>query len=109
MINKEGQYKTRLPTQYRTTSNKSKKKVLKKEGDKYNFSIERCPVCGKKKMEKYDVRDSTNSLAMITMRKCKNCNFINGSSVFYHPPEEPTYHITWYKPSGSLEDKSEKK
>lgn len=105
MVTKEGQYKVKLPTQYRTK--KSKKKVLKKEGDKHNYSIEKCPVCSKQKMEKYDVRDSTNNLAMITMRKCKNCNFINASSVFYNPPPENT-PITYFKPSGSLEDKSNK-
>lgn len=101
MPNKDGQYITRLPSQYRTK--KSKKKVLKKEGDKHNYSIEKCPVCSKQKMEKYDLIDKGSS---VTMRKCKNCNFINASSVFYNPPPENT-PITYFKPSGSLEDKSE--
>ena len=103
MVNKQGSYTNRKIPSFMKTK-KSNKKVLKKEGDKHNYSIEKCPVCSKPKMEKYDLIDKENNNAVTTMRKCKNCNFINASSVFYNPAPE-NQSITYFKPAGSLEDK----
>lgn len=99
MTNKQGSYTTKLPTQYRTK--KSKKKVLKKEGDKLNLSIVKCPVCNKQKMEKYDKQENNE---LIHINKCKKCNFINASTVAVYKPEYP-HTVTYYNPP-SLEDKS---
>lgn len=106
MVTKSGQFKTKLPTQYRTL--KSSKKVLKKEGEKHNYSIIKCTICGKQKMEKYDLMDKETNTITTTIRECKNCKFINASSVFYNPVQatESQHPITYFKPSGSLEDKS---
>lgn len=100
MVNRDGQTKTKLPTQYLTK--KSKKKVLKKEGDKLNLSIVKCPVCNKQKMEKYDKQEENNEL--IHINKCKNCKFINASTVAVYKPEYP-HTVTYFNPK-PLEDKS---
>ena len=77
MVNRDGQVKTRLPTQYRTK--KSKKKVLKQEGEKFNYQITKCVVCGKRKMERYDLKDPKGQL--LRVNKCKNCRYTNASEV----------------------------
>lgn len=106
MVTKEGQYKVKLPTQYRTK--KSKKKVLKKEGDKFNYQIIKCVVCGKQKMEKYDLKDCKGEY--ITINKCKNCKYTNASvvQVFTSDGNDP-YHdpnVTYFNPGKRiLEDK----
>lgn len=101
MVNKDGQTKVKLPTQYRTKQ--SKKKVLKKEGDKLNYQITKCPVCNKKKMEKYDIQQEENN-ELIHINKCKNCQFINASTVAIYKPEYP-HTITYFNPK-PIEDKS---
>jgi hypothetical protein len=103
MVNRDGQFKTRLPTQYKT--NKSKKKILKQEGDKLNYQIIKCVVCAKKKMEKYDLKDPKGEL--ITINKCRNCKFTNASVVqasFTSDGGDP-YVVNYFNPK-SLEDKS---
>jgi hypothetical protein len=105
LVNKDGQFKTRLPTQYRTK--KSSKKVLKKEGEKHNYSIEKCVICNKKKMEKYDLINKETNSKITTIRKCKNCNYVNSSSVVWeNNNNNNNTPITYYKPAGSLQDKS---
>jgi hypothetical protein len=102
MVNRDGQFKTRLPTQYRT--NKSKKKILKKEGDKLNYQIIKCVICSKKKMEKYDLKDPNGQT--ITINKCKNCKFTNASVVQAFTSEgDDQYSVNYFNPK-QLEDKS---
>ena len=103
MVTKQGSYKAKIPTQYRTK--KSKKKVLKQEGEKFNYEIKKCVICGKKKMERYDLKDQKG--AVVTINRCKSCKFINSSEVIaYHNSDggDP-YTVTYFKPK-SLEDKS---
>ena len=105
MVNRDGQFKTRLPTQYRTK--KSKKKILKKEGDKLNYQIIKCVVCGKKKMEKYDLKDENGEI--VTINKCKNCKYTNASVVTvssWNSDGDSPYSVTYFNPQIPLEDKS---
>jgi len=100
LTNKQGSYTTKLPTQFRTR--KSKKKVLKKEGDKHNLSIEKCPVCNKQKMEKYDLIYKENG-SSVTIRKCKKCGFTNASSVVWMNMNESKPSISFFDPKRVLE------
>lgn len=101
MINKQGSYKTKLPTQYKS----KKKKVLAREGDKHNYSIIKCVICNKQKMEKYDLIDQDNN--KVTIRHCKNCGFTNASDIVFENKEPITMGLKWCKPAISeLEDKS---
>ncbi|MDF2736313.1 MAG: hypothetical protein K0S93_169 [Nitrososphaeraceae archaeon] len=102
MVNRDGQTRTKLPTQYKT--NKSKKKILKKEGDRLNYQIIKCVVCNKKKMEKYELKDQKGE--MVTINKCKNCKFTNASVVqaFTSDGSDP-YVVNYFNPK-ALEDKS---
>jgi hypothetical protein len=102
-VTKNSNYKVKLPTQFRTKKS-TKKKVLKKEGDKLNLSIKKCVICNKKKMENYDIKDSKGELVRIN--KCKNCNFLNASTISVYKPEYP-HTVTYYNPP-SLEDKQSK-
>lgn len=103
-MNRDGQFKTSLPTQYRT--NKSKKKILKKEGDKLNYQITKCVVCGKRKMEKYDMKDQNGE--MVTINKCKGCKYTNSSVVTasWNSDGNDPYSVTYFNPKTPLEDKS---
>jgi primase-polymerase (primpol)-like protein len=103
LVNKDGQFKTRLPTQYRT--NKSKKKILAKEGNKLDYQIIKCVVCAKKKMEKYNLMDEKGQF--VTINKCKNCKYTNASVVtaFYESDGGDPYVINYFNPA-RLEDKS---
>lgn len=106
MVNKQGSYKTKLPTQYRSKSTTKKKKVLKKEGDKLNYTIVKCPVCNKRKMQKYDFKQEINN-ELVHINECKNCKFINSSTVVYQKPEYP-HNITYFNPK-PLEDINKQK
>ena len=102
MINRDGQVKTRLPTQFRTK--KSKKKVLKQEGEKFNYEITKCVVCNKRKMERYDLKDTKGDLLRIN--KCTNCKYTNASEVIaYNSDGDDPYAVNYFKPK-PLEDKS---
>jgi hypothetical protein len=103
MVNRDGQTRTKLPTQYKT--NKSKKKILKKEGDRLNYQIIKCVVCNKKKMEKYELKDQKGE--MVTINKCKNCKFTNLSvvQVSYNSEGDDQYSVNYFNPK-ALEDKS---
>lgn len=111
MVNRDGQTKTKLPTQYRTK--KSKKKILKKEGDKLNYQVTKCVVCGKNKMEKYELKDPNGEL--VTINKCKNCKYTNASVVTasYTSEGDNPYSVHYFNPNSvnyfnpkALEDKS---
>lgn len=106
MVNRDGQTKTKLPTQFKT--NKSKKKILKKEGDKLNYQIIKCVICGKKKMEKYDLKSQDeNSSRTVTINKCKNCKFTNASTItFYNSEGDDQYSVNYFNPK-ALEDKTQ--
>lgn len=104
MVTKQGSYKTKLPTQYRT--NKSKKKIIKQEGEKINYQIIKCVICAKKKMEKYDLKDPKGNV--VTINKCKNCKYMNSSVVTmysWNSGGDNPYAVNYYNPK-ALEDKS---
>lgn len=104
-MNRDGQQtKTRLPTQYKTTTKKSKKKVLPKEGNKLNYEIKKCVICGKRKMEKYDLKQDDR---YVTINKCKYCKFINSSEVVaYSSDGGDAYSVNYFNPKRLLENKS---
>jgi hypothetical protein len=55
-------------------------------------------------MERYDLKDSKGQL--VTINKCKNCNFQNASEVIaYNSDGDDPYVVNYFKPK-SLEDKS---
>lgn len=97
--NKDGTYRTKLPSQFK--SRKSKKKILSREGDKLNLSIRKCPVCSKKKMESYDIKENITetivSEELIHINKCRKCNFINQSTIAVYRKEYP-HTITYFDP-----------
>ena len=105
MVTKNSNYKVKLPTQLR--SKKSTKKVLAKEGDKHNYSIIKCVICNKQKMEKYDLIDEQNN--KVTIRHCKNCKFTNASNIIFENTPSNTPPITYFKTSGALEDRISRK
>jgi hypothetical protein len=108
LVNRDGQTKVRLPTQYRTKKNT--KKILKKNGDKLDYQIIKCIICGKRKMEKYDLQDEKGN--RVTINKCKQCNFINSSEVIaYNSDGNDPYadpNVTYFNPvkPKPLDDKS---
>jgi hypothetical protein len=105
LVNKDGQFKVRLPTQYKT--NKSKKKILAKEGDKLDYQIIKCVICNKKKMEKYNLTDEKGQF--VTINKCKNCKYTNASVVTvssYPSDGDDQYSVNYFNPKPPLEDKS---
>jgi hypothetical protein len=104
MVNRDGQTKTKLPTQYRTNKS-SKKKILAKEGNKLDYQIIKCVVCNKRKMEKYNLMDEKGQF--ITINKCKNCKYTNASVVtsFYESDGGDPYVVNYFNPA-RLEDKS---
>jgi len=106
LVTKQGSYKTTLPTQYRTK--KSKKKILKQEGEKYNYQITKCVICAKKKMERYDLKDKEGTGQLVTINKCKHCKYTNASVVTatasYNSDGDNPYSVTYFNPK-ALEDK----
>lgn len=75
MVTKDGQFKTKLPTQYKT--NNKKKIIIEKEGSKLNYQKNiKCFVCGKRKMEKYYEKIVEDG----RLYKVKTCNYCNYSN-----------------------------
>ena len=105
MVTKSSQFKTRLPTQFKTK--KSKKKILKKEGEKLNYQIKKCVICAKRKMERYDLKDKETG-QLVTINKCKHCKYTNASVVTatasYNSDGDNPYSVTYFNPK-PLEDK----
>jgi hypothetical protein len=104
LVTKQGTWKAKLPTQYRTSNNK--KKILKQEGDKLDYQITKCVVCAKKKMEKYNMKDPKGEL--VTINKCKNCKYTNASvvTVSWNSDGDNPYSVNYFNPNKAIEDKS---
>lgn len=87
MVTKEGQYRAKLPTQYRSNRKKvdlHKKFIIKndyKTGTQHLYKIKTCPNCGKKRLKMKSIEIDTGSNHNYELWKCDICGYTNTAKV----------------------------
>ena len=83
MVNKQGSYKTKLPTQYKRSK---KNRNVSIDGTE---ELRRCPTCSKRKMLiKHNYKTSNEDDKIYKYSHCQNCQYTNYVIVSYQSKTE---------------------